>query len=237
MPNGATTYNSTHIIFCVFGDFETPSGLSLWNPSTNESTILLSSFYDHNFSSINDVRVKPDDGSVWFTDDWYGHYEGFKPSPVMPAQVYRFEPLSGQVRAVADDFDQPNGLEFSTDYRTLYVMDSGYVHEPRHVNATRRNGIYAFDVTDKGGLSNRRLHAFGARHFVDGVHVDARGNVWSTSGKSITAWDENGVVLGEIRVDTDVNNFLFVPDGILLLAFSKPWRIECGVRPRKEESW
>ncbi|KAL9640026.1 MAG: hypothetical protein Q9164_000561 [Protoblastenia rupestris] len=237
MPNGATAYNDTHILFCVFGDFNTPSTLSLWNPSTNEATTLLSSFHGQNFSSINDVRVKADDGSVWFTDDWYGRYEGFRPPPVMPAQVYRFEPISGHVRAVADGFDQPNGLEFSPDYRTLYVADSGYVHGPGDFNTTRPNGIYAFDVTERGGLSNRRLHAFSARPFVDGVHVDAQGNVWSTSGKGITAWDESGVMLGEVRVDMDVNNFAFVPDGILLLAFSELWHIECGVRPRREEGW
>ncbi|KAL9045818.1 MAG: hypothetical protein Q9214_001206 [Letrouitia sp. 1 TL-2023] len=237
MPNGATAYNDTHILFCVFGHTDAPSTLSLWNPSTNESSVLLSSFYGRRFTSINDVRVKRDDGTIWFTDDWYGYYEGFKSPPTMPAQVYRFDPVSGNVRAVADGFDQPNGLEFSPDYKILYVADSGYVHGPGNFNMTRPNGIYAFDVMESGGLSNRRLHAFGARPFVDGMHVDAQGNVWSTSGEGVTAWDESGVVLGEVRVDTDVNNFLFVPDGILLLAFTKLWHVKCGMRPRKGESW
>lgn len=237
MPNGATTYNSTNILFCLFGDSNTPSSLTLWNPSCNETTPLVSSFYGQNFSSINDVRVKRDDGSVWFTDDWYGRYEGLRPPPVMPAQVYRFDPRSGQVRAVADGFDQPNGLEFSTDYKTLYIADSGYVHELGQFNLTRPNAIYAFDVTANGGLSNRRLHAFSSRPFVDGVHLDVQGNVWSTSGKGITAWDENGVLLGEIVVDSNVNNFMFLPDGILLFAFNKLWHFACGARPRKEENW
>ena len=237
MPNGGTAYNDTHILFCVFGDLDTPSTLALWDPVTNISTPLLSSFYGVNFSSINDVRVKPSDGSIWFTDDWYGKYEGLRPPPVLPAQVYRFDPVTGQLRAVADGFDQPNGLEFSTDYKTLYVGDSGYVHAPKDFNATRPNTIYAFDVTEEGGLSNRRVHAFGARPFVDGMHLDARGNVWSTSGMGITAWDKNGVLLGEIRVDMNVNNFLFVPEGVLLLAFSKLLLIGCGVRARKEEGW
>lgn len=237
MPNGATAYNDTHILFCVFGYTNAPSTLSLWNPSTNETSVLLSSYYGRRFTSINDVRVKRDDGTIWFTDDWYGHYEGFKSPPTMPAQVYRFDPVSGNVRAVADGFDQPNGLEFSPDYKILYIADSGYVHGPGDFNMTRPNGIYAFDVMENGGLSNRRLHAFGARPFVDGMHVDAQGNVWSTSGKGVTAWDESGVVLGEVRVDTDVNNFLFVPDGILLLAFSKLWHVKCGMRPREGENW
>ena len=151
--------------------------------------------------------------------------------------VYRFNPSDGSVRAVADGFNQVNGLEFSLDYQTLYVGDSGYVHTPNDTNSTRPNTIYAFDVLEDGGLGARRLFAYGARPYVDGVHVDREGNVWSTSGGGVMAWDANGKVLGEVRVGESVNNFLFVPEGILLLAFTRVWLVACGVRPRTDDGW
>jgi len=42
----------------------------------------------------------------------------------LPAQVYRFDPTSGSVRAVADGFGRPNGLAFSPDESVLYVTVS-----------------------------------------------------------------------------------------------------------------
>lgn len=151
--------------------------------------------------------------------------------------LYRFDPSDGGVRAVADGFDQVNGLEFSLDYKTLYVGDSGYVHAANDTNSTRPNTIYAFDVLEDGGLGGRRLFAYGARPFVDGVHVDSGGNVWATSGEGVMAWDGSGRVLGEVRVGGSVDNFLFVPEGIILLAFTSVWLVRCGVRPRMDDGW
>lgn len=236
-PNGATAYNTTHLLFCTFGDLTTPSTLTLYDPAANSASPILSSFYGKNFSSLNDVRIKRDDGSIWFTDDWYGWFEGLRPEPTLPGMVYRFDPSDGSVRAVADGFDQANGLEFSLDYKTLYVGDSGYVHAPNDTNSTRPNTIYAFDVLEDGELGGRRLFAYGARPFVDGVHVDSGGNVWATSGDGVMAWDESGRVLGEVRVGGSVNNFLFVPEGILVLAFTSVWLVGCGVRPRTDDGW
>ena len=42
--------------------------------------------------------------------------------------------------------------------------------------------------------------------------------------------------LGVARVDSDVNEFLYLPYGMSLLAFSRLWHIECGVRPSKEKN-
>jgi gluconolactonase len=232
MPNGGTAYNSTHILFCNFGDTSHPSTLSLLDPVSNHSTPLLTSFYGRNFSSINDVRINHLDGSVWFTDSYYGQLEGFRPPPLMPPQVYRFDPKTGIVNAVADRFVEPNGIEFSPDFTTLYISDSGYVLAPGDFNGTRPSSIYAFDVTAKGGLVNRRLFAYSGRPFPDGLHVDTKGNMWSSSGNGTSVWDSEGVLIGEARVDMGVNNFLFVPEGILMFAFTKLWLVTCGVRGR-----
>ena len=51
-------------------------------------------------------------------------------------QVYRFEPNTGIVQAVADDFIAPNGLELSPDWKSVYVTDTGSHTFPNKDNLT-----------------------------------------------------------------------------------------------------
>src|SRR5215831_5772879 len=57
-------------------------------------------------NSPNDVVVRSD-GSIWFTDPSYGidsDYEGHRAeSEIGACNVYRVDPLTGEVRTVADD--------------------------------------------------------------------------------------------------------------------------------------
>lgn len=59
-------------------------------------------------------------------DPPYGYYQGFKPYPRLPAQVYAFHPPSGTIRVVADGFQRPNGVAFSPDMKTCYITDTGF---------------------------------------------------------------------------------------------------------------
>ena len=236
-PNGGTAYNATHLLVCDFGNAQQPSSLTLLDPRRNLATVLLSSFHGRNFSAINDVRVNytawGGDGSIWFTDDQYASLQGFRGPPVIPVQVYRFDPRSGQVQVAADGFVQPNGIEFAPDLQTVYVGDSGYVLGPKDLNGTRPSTMYAFDVSSTGPvLSNRRVLAYSASPFVDGIHVDSKGNIWSSYGTGIAVWDPKGVLMGEMRVDTAVNNFMFVPEGFLIFALTKLWLVVCDVRAK-----
>lgn len=236
-PNGGTAYNSTHLLFADSGSEMQPSTLTLLEPGKNVSTVILSSFHGRNFSSINDVRVNytswGGDGSIWFTDDQYAALQGRRPPPVIPVQVYRFEPGTGRIQAVADGFVEPNGIEFSPDLQTVYVTDSGYVLAPTDLNGTRPSTVYAFDVASTGAaLVNRRVLAYSARPFPDGIHVDSAGNIWTTYGTGVAVWDPTGVLMGEMRVDTAVNNFMFVPEGVLLFASTKLWLVLCDVRAK-----
>ena len=88
-------------------------------------------------NSPNDVVVRSD-GSIWFTDPAYGidsDYEGHRSiSEIGACNVYRCDPSTGAISAVATDFDRPNGLAFSLDESRLYIAD------------TRRNHIRVFRV-------------------------------------------------------------------------------------------
>ena len=104
----------------------------------------------------NDVVVKSD-GSIWFTDPLYGisnDYEGGRQASEQPPAVYRFDPDSGDIRIVADDFDGPNGLAFSPDESRLYVAETG-----DQTATIPRQYIRAFDI------GADRLDAVRRRHF------------------------------------------------------------------------
>lgn len=90
----------------------------------HSTTNLLDSFNGRDFNSPSQLVVHSD-GSIWFTDPAYGFEQGIRPEPQLRCQVYRFDPDNGDVRAMADDLDMPNGICFSPDEKTLFVTDTG----------------------------------------------------------------------------------------------------------------
>jgi len=96
-------------------------------------TVLADSFEGRRLNSPNDVVVSSD-GSVWFTDPIYGirsHHEGDKsPGEVGASNVYRIDAETGTLAIASGDFDQPNGLCFSPDEKTLYISDTERGHLP-----------------------------------------------------------------------------------------------------------
>lgn len=127
MGNGGINYRGG-VLFCDQGNLDEPGGLVLMDTKPPYATkTLISSFHWRLFSSVNDVVIHTD-GSIWFTDPTYGHDQGFRHAPQLPTQVYRFEPESGDIRAVADGFGRCNGLCFSPDEQVLYVTDTDWIH-------------------------------------------------------------------------------------------------------------
>src|SRR3546814_529089 len=115
-------------------------------------TVLADRYRGKRLNSPNDAVVRSD-GSIWFTDPTYGirsDYEGYRAEPEQETQnVYRLDPETGELDAVATDFGQPNGLAFSPDETKLYVADSASSHDP---SAPRH--IRVFDVVDGRRLAN-----------------------------------------------------------------------------------
>ena len=138
--NGGVNYENG-ILFCAQGSESLPSGLykmSAFPPY--ESLILLSDFYGRPFNSPNDVVVHSD-GSIWFTDPIYGFEQGFRPKPQLPSQVYRYQPATKSLRAMADGFQRPNGICFAPDERTVYVTDTDRVHGDGNIDGSRASSM------------------------------------------------------------------------------------------------
>jgi gluconolactonase len=219
-PNGGTSYFPP-------GDFVNPSALVSVDPVTGSSEKILTNYLGRNFSSINDVRQHAETGDIWFTDADYGYYQYFRPAPTIPKQVYRFTPSTGEIRVVADGFVQSNGLEFSPDFKTLYISDTGAAGGPfLGTNLTRPSTIYAYDVIKGKTLQNRRVFAYSDNGFPDGIHADTEGNVWAGCGDGIHVWNPEGTLLGKIWNGVETNNFAFLPGKVLIFSNAQLWVVE-----------
>ncbi len=139
-------------------------------------------------NSPNDVVVAAD-GAIWFTDPTFGLLMPSQGSLAEPEldhrSVYRLDPEGGSLRRMAD-LEQPNGLAFSPDGRTLYVSDTaralGEIPGPQ---TGTTHEIVAFDVGADGTLSGRRFFWQADHGCPDGLVVDARGWVWTTAGDGV----------------------------------------------------
>lgn len=127
MANGGVNYKDG-LLFCAQGTREVAGGIVFMESRPPYSSrVLISSFHGRDFNSVNDVVVHTD-GSIWFTDPIYGFEQGIRPKPQLPNQVYRYEPETCSIRAMADGFGRPNGICFSPDEKTVYITDTDWIH-------------------------------------------------------------------------------------------------------------
>ncbi|MFC4530069.1 SMP-30/gluconolactonase/LRE family protein [Sphaerisporangium dianthi] len=151
-------------------------------------------------NSPNDVVVRSD-GSIWFTDPSYGitsDYEGHRAESEIGAdQVYRVDPVTGEVRVVAGDFERPNGLAFSLDERLLYVVD------------TRRRHLRVFDVRDDGTLSGGEVLAECTAGSFDGIRLDDTGRIWAATHDGVHCFASDGTLIGRLRLPEKTSNLVF----------------------------
>ncbi len=158
-------------------------------------TVLADHHDGKRLNSPNDI-VCQSDGSIWFTDPVFGiagNYEGDRAESESPQAVYRIDGGSGRLTRVIDDLAGPNGLCFSPDEKTLYIVES---------RAAPNRLIQAYDVGPKGRLSRRRRHADadGPGAF-DGIRCDVDGNLWCGFGSNGTADADAAALDGVVVFD------------------------------------
>jgi gluconolactonase len=169
-------------------------------------TVLADRYDGKRLNSPNDVVVKSD-GTVRFTDPTYGisaAYEGGKAeSEIGRCNVYCFDPRNGSLRIVIDDFRRANGLAFSPDEKSLYIVDSGFWPNPDGPHHIR-----AFEVAD-GKSSKDRGIAEVSLGIPDGFRVDIDGNIWTSAGDGVPCITPDGDLIGKIPVPEKVANVCF----------------------------
>ncbi|TWT58459.1 Gluconolactonase precursor [Thalassoglobus neptunius] len=141
---------------------------------------LVSKFDGKRFNSPNDLVIHPD-GSIFFSDP---RYVGPEKLELDHMSVFRLNPETKQLTRLKTGISKPNGVVLSPDGKTLYVAetDNGSTgqsedHEPA---SPPRMTFNAFDLREDGTVTNRRvLRDFGDQTGIDGMTVDANGNVFA----------------------------------------------------------
>ena len=192
-PNGRTIDRQGRVVTCRQGARRVER-----TEHDGSTTVLADRWGGRRLNSPNDVVVSAD-GAVWFTDPPYGittDYEGERAEPEIDGcHVYRVDPVTGDVTAVATDFERPNGLALSVDGTLLYVAD------------THRRHLRVFSV-DGGRLAGGQVFAE-LDGGPDGVRVDTAGRVWVAAGEALHVLDPDGTLLGRLQLPEEVSNLAF----------------------------
>ncbi len=198
--NGNAVDRDGHLVHCEHG-----RRCISRSDHDGEAVPFITHFEGRRFNSPNDITLAPD-GTLWFSDPTFGltmPKQGSLRHPELDHRsVYRYDPDSGETRRMAD-FEQPNGVEFSPDGRILYVSDTS-----RALDGGRHE-IVAFDIAEDGTLSGRRLFRQIDPGIPDGLAVDARGWIWTTSQAGVQVFAADGTRLGMVPTPNLCANCVF----------------------------
>ncbi len=204
-------------------------------------TVIADSFEGSGLNSPNDLVPHPD-GSIWFTDPPYGDSltEGRpddagglsnphgllnahigSPAAVvavkrrLPTNVYRWD-TSGSLEVVVteEQISNPNGICFSPDYKTLFVIGDDL--RIRHGDSGP-GVVYAFDVRGRTVGGQRiftDMSVDGVHCDPDGMRADVFGNLWCSSAASlgyagVLVYNAHGKLIGRIRLPEQCGNVAF----------------------------
>ena len=178
-------------------------------------TVLADRYEGKRLNSPNDIVVDAR-GRVWFTDPRYDDYTGLE---LGHESVYRLDPQDDgayTITRVTFDTARPNGLVLSPGEDVLYVAES-----PRAPEGNRQ--LRAYPIRADGSLDQARVpHDFGPHRGIDGMRVDAQGNIvatcgWKQSGPGprIAVFSPNGDVLEEHPVEANPTNCCFGGDELM----------------------
>lgn len=122
-------------------------------------------------------------------------------------RLYRFD-VDGSYRAVLSHIGLSNGMGFSPDLSTFYYVDS-----------TPANTLYEFDYSAETGeiTGQRALHQNDIAGVLDGMAVDAQGNIWIAhwGGACIRHYSPAGQFLARVDFPAAINvsSVAFAGDG------------------------
>ncbi len=193
-------------------------------------TVLVDRFEGKRFNSPNDLAVQSD-GVIWFTDPPWGLEKQREGKELSGHWVFRFDPASGDVRAVLTDRCMPNGIALSPDQARLYVADTG--GHPSHPDAAFHDmpATLSAYVLEHGEIVSTEP-VWRVETVCDGMCVDERGNVYASGTGGITIWSPSGEPVAEIATPEQPANACFGgADGrtLFITARTSLYAIDLGV--------
>jgi gluconolactonase len=186
-PNGTTLDAQGRLIWCAAND-----GAVMRLEKDGTRTVLASGMDGKRFDGPNDIIVKSD-GAMYMTDsDWGLRGRQYSPLKQMPYQgVFLIKGETVKLLLTAEQLGgpQPNGLALSPDEKYLYLT------------AGRKLKRYA--VLPDDTLDTKETLLADAVGIGDGMKVDIKGNLYSTSGAApgvVLITSPTGKILGSINL-------------------------------------
>ncbi|MGB5662366.1 SMP-30/gluconolactonase/LRE family protein [Eudoraea sp.] len=177
--NGLYFDHDGNLLACADEKFE------LWRiDKAKKPTVLVDEFQGKKLNGPNDLWVDAK-GGIYFTDPYYQRpYWERKEKEIEKERVYYLTPDTNELRIVADDLVQPNGIIGTPDGKMIYIADIG------------DKKTYSFTISENGDLSNKTLFTeMGS----DGMTIDNQGNVYLT-GNGVTVFNKKGEEILQIPV-------------------------------------
>lgn len=202
----AVNYNRQHTVGVVTPAGEVDVFVELPEGSTgngirfnSEGAMLVADYTGHNILTVDmdahDVSVyahesrmnQPNDIAIGANDLVYASDPNWEEST---GQLWRID-RDGSTTLLEAGMGTTNGIEVGPNEETLYVNES-----------VQRN-VWAYDLSENGGISNKRLFIDFSDHGLDGMRADVDGNLYITRhGKGTVAKvSPEGEVIREIELE------------------------------------
>jgi gluconolactonase len=142
------------------------------NMKTGLVKVLADKFGGFGLGAPNDV-ANDKSGRLYFTS----RLPNADPKKGNVNSVYRIDPDGSLHRILhLPNIHMPNGIVTSPDDKTLYLIEA-------HPNADLNRNIMAYDLDNKGNVSNSRVHInFYPGRSGDGMCIDSQGNLYVAAG-------------------------------------------------------
>ena len=206
--NGLTLDNNGNLVLCQHGDRRMARMDAAVNNPQAKFISLADKYQDKRISSPNDACYNSR-GELFFTDPPYGLPGRNDNDPTKETKwngVYKVK-KNGDVILLIDSLTRPNGIAFFPGEKKLLVANS----DPRKPN------WYVYDV--KGdALTNGKIFYSAAGYdrklpgSPDGLKIDKKGNVYATGPGGIYFFNNNGKLLGMLKLPAPTSNVALSAD-------------------------
>ena len=208
--NGLITDREGRLVLCQHGNRQMARMDATLDKPEAKFIGIASTYQGRRFNSPNDA-IYNSEGELFFTDPPYGletQGDG-DPNKEIPFNgVYKVK-RNGEVVLLLDTLTRPNGLAFFPGEKRLIIANS----DPA------KPFWYLYDVGNNDSLQNGKIFydpsaaiGKGVQGLPDGLKIDTKGNVFATGPGGIWIFNNQGKVLGKIKLSAPASNCALSPD-------------------------
>lgn len=206
--NGLLLDDKGYLVLCQCGDRRLARMMAPIDAPKPVFKTIADKYFNKRFNSPNDAAFL--NGDFYFTDPPYGLEKGMDDPlrEIATLGVYRVT-ADGVVTSLVDSLTAPNGIAFSPNGKHLFIANSdpGRARWYRYV-------LEEDPSSDDGDLILTAGKVFydatplasQAKGLPDGMKIDSKGNIFATGPGGVFIFNQEGTLLGKIRVSEATSN-------------------------------